>query len=89
MAPLVSTEHYWIWKLRPGARTYQESGSDSWRVLMVTAGAVQIHASDETFPSLELVKGDTVVVPAACVGALLVQGGPGSATLLVGTGEEP
>lgn len=89
IAPLVSTEHYWIWQLRPGDRTYQESGGDSWRVVMVTAGSVQIHASDGTFPSLELVKGDTVVVPAACVGALLVQGNAGSETLLVGTGEEP
>ena len=89
MAPLVSTEHYWIWQLRPGALAYQESGGDSWRVVMVTAGSVQIQASDETFPSLELVKGDTVVVPAACVGALLVKGSAGSETLLVGTGEEP
>jgi hypothetical protein len=56
---------------------------------MVTAGRVQMRASDESFPLLELVKGDTVVVPAANVGALLVEGDMGSEALLVGTGEGP
>jgi mannose-6-phosphate isomerase len=89
MAPLVSTEHYWIWQLRPGDRTYQPRRDRSWRVVMVTAGQVRMRASDESFPLLELVKGDTVVVPAANVGALLVEGDMGSEALLVGTGEEP
>jgi mannose-6-phosphate isomerase len=88
-ARLVTTPHYWIWQLRPGDRTFQEGGGGSWRVMMVTSGEVRMRASDESFAPLELAKGDTVVVPAANVEALLVEGDPSSAALLVGVGDEP
>jgi mannose-6-phosphate isomerase len=88
-ARLVTTPHYWIWQLRPGDRTFQESGGGSWRVMMVTSGEVRMRASDESLAPLELAKGDTVVLPAANVEALLVEGDPSSAALLVGVGDEP
>jgi len=88
-APLVSTERYWIWQLRPGIEAFRPSGAGSWRVVMVTAGEVQLHAFDGSFPSMGLAKGSTVVVPAASVATLRVDGPLGSEALLVGVGEQP
>jgi mannose-6-phosphate isomerase len=86
---LVSTEHYRIWQLRPGSEAYRTSGPRSWRVVMVTAGDVRLRASDHSFAPVDLVKGDSVVVPAACLPVLLVDGSSESEALLVGTGGEP
>jgi mannose-6-phosphate isomerase len=88
-SPLVSTERYWIWQLRPGVAPFQPSGSESWRVVMVTAGEVRLRASDGSFPSVILAKGATVVVPAASLATLTVDGTSGSEALLVGVGEQP
>jgi hypothetical protein len=56
---------------------------------MVTAGEVRLRASDGSFPSVILAKGATVVVPAASLATLTVDGTSGSEALLVGVGEQP
>ena len=82
--PLVSTEHYWIRQLRPGLAAFRGSDSETWQVVMVTSGPVRLSASDGSFATLELAKGDTVVVPAACAAVLVIDGAEGSEALLVG-----
>jgi mannose-6-phosphate isomerase len=82
--PLVSTEHYWIRQLRPGVATLRGGASTTWLVVMVTTGDVHLSASDRSFADLGLTKGDTVVVPAACADALVVDGTATAEALLVG-----
>jgi uncharacterized protein YjlB len=84
VAPLVATEHYQIWQLRPGVAVYRADVAESWRVVMVTRSEVRLSAADGSFPELDLTKGDTVVVPAACVRGLIVTGDSDSEALLVG-----
>jgi mannose-6-phosphate isomerase len=82
--PLVSTEHYSISQLRPGLATFEGSSAGTWQVVMVTSGPIRLRASDGSFASIELAKGDTVVVPAYCVRVLTIDGAEDSEALLVG-----
>ena len=82
--PLVSTEHYWIRQLRPGVAGFRGRGAATWQVVMVTAGPVRLSSSDGSFAGVDLAKGDTVVVPAACAAVLEIDGPAGSEALLVG-----
>ncbi len=82
--PLVSTEHYWIRQLRPGLAAFRGSGPGTWQVVMVTTGPVRLSASDGSFATVELTKGDTVVVPADCAAVLVIDGAERSEALLVG-----
>ena len=82
--PLVATDHYWIRQLRPGVAALEGSHPGTWQVVMVTKGPVELGASDGSFAAVELSKGDTVVVPAACAGVLEIDGPEGSEALLVG-----
>ena len=82
--PLVETDHYWIRQLRPGIESHEADSSATWRVVMVTTGEVRLTATDGSIADLDLVKGDTVVIPASCLATLVISGSATAEALLVG-----
>ena len=89
-AMLVATGHFWVAALQPGEEAFAESPAPaSWRVVMVTAGAVTVEAEAGSFPVLQLRAGDTALVPAVIAREIRLGGDRGAVALLVGSGALP